>query len=634
MNPANQLAATLLLIFLWAAGIAGFAAYTIHDVSRRGEQLAGYHLAGVSRAAIASDALTSMQRLAFEMVHADTARRPPLERQFDERAQLLKSSLATLAPLLSADQKPLYDRVSQQAEDYIILSREIRAHLNQGDSLGAEALLTETAAPIFGSADGGLRQLSRQLSVALDRSVHEIKGEAGLSTWILLICTGLLMLPVMGFVLVITPGEIKALKTISGGLKRLAAGDLTTSVEETHSVDPDIRELARSFVVFRQAAIEKAEAEAAAEQQREFAEEQRRRHDEVQAASARVQSEVVEILGGALSKLAAGNLVSRVAASFPAGYEKLRDDFNGAMDQLQEAMGLIKTSAAGIRAGADEISQSAEDLSRRTEQQAASLEESAAALDQITNTIRRTAEASVEASKAVAAVKTDAERSGQVVGHAVSAMSQIEQSSRQIAQIISVIDEIAFQTNLLALNAGVEAARAGEAGRGFAVVASEVRALAQRSAAAAKEIKALISTSSGQVSSGVQLVGETGQALERILSSIAEINGLVAEFAASANEQASGLHEINSAIDQMDHATQQNASMVQESTAASFALASEAQHLSRLIGRFDIGSAAEPVPAPRRRKTAGAPHRATVLRSVSSAAPLPLEADEAEWEEF
>src|SRR5258706_7298285 len=195
-----------------------------------------------------------------------------------------------------------------------------------------------------------------------------------------------------------------------------------------------------------------------------------------------------------------------------------------------------------------------------------------------------------EANNAVVASKLDEERSGKVMHQAVGAMNEIEQSARKISQIIGVIDEIAFQTNLLALNAGVEAARAGDAGKGFAVVASEVRALAQRSASAAKEIKTLISTSSGQVGVGVQLVGQTGQTLDRILTSIADISKLVSEMAQSAKEQSAGLHEINSAIDQMDHVTQQNASMVEESTAASFVLASETQQLTGLIERFKIDS--------------------------------------------
>ncbi|MDB5424069.1 MAG: chemotaxis protein, partial [Phenylobacterium sp.] len=232
------------------------------------------------------------------------------------------------------------------------------------------------------------------------------------------------------------------------------------------------------------------------------------------------------------------------------------------------------------------------------------------------------------------AATTDAQKSGLVVREAVAAMSDIESSSHQISQIVSVIDEIAFQTNLLALNAGVEAARAGDAGRGFAVVASEVRALAQRSAGAAKEIKALISTSTGQVTSGVQLVGQTGQALDRIVGKVAEINQLVAEIAGSAKEQALGLHEVNASINQMDHVTQQNAAMVEESTAACLALASEAQHLSEMIGRFDVGVTPEPVfqapPAPA--ASYARPLQRRVLQTAGGGA-RSAPAEEG-WEEF
>jgi methyl-accepting chemotaxis protein len=407
----------------------------------------------------------------------------------------------------------------------------------------------------------------------------------------------------------------RVLVALAGVMQRLAHGDFTVEVLGADRRD-EVGGMASAVQVFKDNGLEIQRLEA-----------------ETQAADAQ-RTLVVSSLAVGLTALSQGDLTFRLTDTFAPEFRKIGDDFNAAMDQLQETTGLIKTSILGIRAGADEISQSAEDLSRRTEQQAASLEETAAALDQITGTIRRTAEASAEASKVVLAATTDAERSGIVVRDAVNAMSAIEQSAQQISQIIGVIDEIAFQTNLLALNAGVEAARAGDAGRGFAVVASEVRALAQRSAAAAKEIKGLISTSGGQVASGVQLVGQTGQALERILINIGEINSLVAEFAGSATEQASSLHEVNSAIDQMDHGTQQNASMVEENTAASFALASEAQQLADLIDRFETGVSAEPAP----RRAAPPPPRPAArpaVRRVAGSRPQPMGEVAADgWEEF
>ena len=349
--------------------------------------------------------------------------------------------------------------------------------------------------------------------------------------------------------------------------------------------------------------------------------------------------EAVTEIGAALTALAGGDLEQRMERPFIPELDKLRVDFNQAMETLQSAMQKVGATAGAIKAGVDEISASSNDLSKRTEQQAASLEETAAALDQITATVKKTAEGATLARNVVATAKTDAENSGDVVGKAVTAMGAIEQSSRQISSIIGVIDEIAFQTNLLALNAGVEAARAGDAGRGFAVVASEVRALAQRSAEAAKEIKALISASSSQVAQGVTLVGETGTALKRIVTQIAEINGVVGDIAASAQEQATGLNEVNTAVNQMDQVTQQNAAMVEEATAASLSLAQEADDLTRLMSQFKAGDqAVGSVRSIGKRRTTGgnAVHAAQAKISAyaggkSAAAQAPAEDS---WQEF
>lgn len=309
------------------------------------------------------------------------------------------------------------------------------------------------------------------------------------------------------------------------------------------------------------------------------------------------QRKAVAAIAEGLNELAAGNLTIRITEPFAGEYEHLRSSFNTAIEQLQDAMRSVVTNAAGIRTGASEISQAADDLSRRTEQQAASLEQTAAALDEVTATVRKTAEGANHANSVVSTTRADAEASGEVVQRTVDAMSEIERSARQISQIIGVIDEIAFQTNLLALNAGVEAARAGEAGRGFAVVASEVRALAQRSSDAAKEIKGLISASSQHVEMGVELVGDAGKALQLIATRVTEMSSLISEIAASAQEQATALVQVNTAINHMDQVTQQNAAMVEQSTAASHSMSQDADKLLALVSRFDTGSAAPVAPA-------------------------------------
>lgn len=298
------------------------------------------------------------------------------------------------------------------------------------------------------------------------------------------------------------------------------------------------------------------------------------------------QNQLVGTLEKALSGLADGDLTTRIDTQFTGQYQRLRDDFNASMEQLEEMISTIIEQASGIRGAVNEISQSSDNLSRRTENQAASLEETAAALDEITVTIETTASGAKRASEVVSETHTRAEQSGVVVKDAVRAMSEIEKSSDQISQIVSVIDEIAFQTNLLALNAGVEAARAGDAGRGFAVVAAEVRTLAQRSSQAAQEINQIISTSRDHVGHGVELVGRTGSELEEIVTKITSFSQLTQDITVATQEQASALAEVNAAVNQMSQLTQQNAAMAEESTAASHSLTGSAHKLSSIVDRF------------------------------------------------
>jgi methyl-accepting chemotaxis protein len=300
-------------------------------------------------------------------------------------------------------------------------------------------------------------------------------------------------------------------------------------------------------------------------------------------------TQISELFAKALESIASRDMRHRISEELPGVFGKMRDDFNNAAEQLGTIIADIDRSAAGIKAGAGEISDATQSLARRTEQQAASIEETAAALEEITTTVNESAMRAEEAGKLVKTTQENAMQSGKVVEKAIDAMGEIERSSGEISNIIGVIDNIAFQTNLLALNAGVEAARAGEAGKGFAVVAQEVRELAQRSAAAAREIKALITKSSEQVKSGVDLVGETGRALETIMSQVSDINTNVMAIVDATREQAVGLKEINHAVNTMDQGTQQNAAMVEETSAASRALAEEVARIAEMMDTFRTG---------------------------------------------
>lgn len=305
------------------------------------------------------------------------------------------------------------------------------------------------------------------------------------------------------------------------------------------------------------------------------------------------QQHVVAAIGGGLAKLAAYDLSHRIADIFPPDYESLRLDFNSAMDSVEAVITAVAEATHRIDNGAHDIRQASDDLSQRTEQQAASLEETAAAMDEITGTVRNAAASAVQADKTVSEARQEAEHSGDVVRRTVEAMNGIERSSTEIGEIIGVIDGIAFQTNLLALNAGVEAARAGDAGKGFAVVASEVRALAQRSADAAHDVKLKVTASSEQVKAGVELVNETGEALQRIILRIVDISNLIGTIAASAEQQATGLQQVNVAVGEMDGVTQQNAAMVEEATAAARKLSQEANELLRKVSSFKLLNAAD-----------------------------------------
>ena len=345
-------------------------------------------------------------------------------------------------------------------------------------------------------------------------------------------------------------------------MEGLAAGDLDSPVAYTTNRDC-VGRITKAMAAFRQSALAAREAD--------------------------TQRQMALVMGEGLGKLAAGDLTVHIGVDLQEPFLTLRNDFNAAVAALLATMRSVASTASDIRKGAGEISTASDDLSQRTEQQAASLEQTAAAMEQITATMRETANSAERANRVVSMARSEAVESGEIVCRAVEAMARIEGHSAEISDIISVIDGIAFQTNLLALNAGVEAARAGDAGRGFAVVASEVRALAQRSAEAAKDVKQRVTASTATVDAGVALVAETGRSLERIIARIGEISVIVSDISGAAEQQSQGLSQVNAAVGEMDGVTQRNAAMVEQSTAAAHGLANEADALSAQIARFTLG---------------------------------------------
>ncbi len=381
----------------------------------------------------------------------------------------------------------------------------------------------------------------------------------------------------------------RPLAGLTNSLRALASGDLTTDVEGRDRSD-ELGVMAGAVEQLKEAALEKVELEKTAAENRHLTEAERQSREAEREREAAILQHTVDALGEALGRLAQGDVSHEIETPFEARFERLRTDFNTAQQHLRSVLASVEISASSIRENTQEMSQSAEELSRRTEQQAASLEEVAAALEEMTATVQGAADGAAEANSLAQNAFNTTKRSTGVVGDAISAMSKIQQSSEKISNIISVMDEIAFQTNLLALNAGVEAARAGDAGKGFAVVAQEVRELASRSAKAAKEISQLIATSNGEVDTGVKLVENTGTALSEIEGFMQEISTRIETIANSAKEQSAGLSEINSSVGLMDQATQQNAAMVEETTAATFALSQEVEALKQGLSSFRLHS--------------------------------------------
>lgn len=512
---------------------------------------------------------------AFEAALSQPSKMPQARERLEKAAELVPSRKAAISEIIAGIDE--MDALTRKVLDLAKAKDAAGVHnavedLNTKLSVVTAKMIANNDTLMDLLNDGG-DALSAKVNARINLSIALISiavlGSIGLSIWIA------------------QAGITSPLARLRERMMHLAQGETASAIDGLDRRD-EIGQMAGTVAVFRDNAIDRVRLESDAEKNRNLSDSERREREAQRATEAADVSRTVSALGDGLRRLAAGDLVSQINTPFVGELDALRQDFNNSVFKLNETMQAVGSNAQAITAGASEIRSCADELSKRTEQQAASVEETAAALEQITTTVKDAAKRAEEARSLVARTRAGAEKSGEVVRKAVSAMHQIEQSSVEIGNIIGVIDDIAFQTNLLALNAGVEAARAGEAGKGFAVVAQEVRELAQRSANAAKEIKSLITTSGGHVEAGVSLVGETGNQLDAIVQEVQKINQHVHAIAEAAREQSTGLQEINTAVNTMDQGTQKNAAMVEESTAASHKLATEAAALNNLLGQFKL----------------------------------------------
>jgi methyl-accepting chemotaxis protein len=480
--------------------------------------------------------------------------------------------------------------IRDQFAQFEMLTGPLKIASMANDYVGSEKILLSDMKSLQTGIDESVAKLIDINTKGADEAYQQSKAgyrQAILVTVALLFVTALLIACAIWFA---AAGIARPIQKITESMNGLAGGDAATAIPFAGRAD-EIGEMAAAVEVFRANAQANAKLEQDAKTQRHLTEEQRLRAAEIERTRAEAMAQATTGLADGLKHMAAGDLAFELKQPFADDFESLRADFNLAISQLRTTLSNVAQAGTAIDSGAREVSQSADDLAKRTEQQAASLEETAAALDQITANVANSSKRAEEARSVALQAGTSATHSGTVVANAVEAMRKIEASSSEVANIIGVIDEIAFQTNLLALNAGVEAARAGEAGKGFAVVAQEVRELAQRSAKAAKEIKDLIRNSSVEVGTGVKLVSETGEALTTISQLIVTMNQHMDSIATSAKEQSIGLAEVNTAVNQMDQVTQQNAAMVEEANAAGATLANEAARLRELISEFQLGQA-------------------------------------------
>lgn len=550
--------------------------------------------------------LVESYMLALEAVQRPAAAKPNLERI----AAVLKPAYADRRKYwqetaLSADlkQKLLADVLVKGDDFWKTMKDELSPAILAGNTPVVGAAF-EKLATQFHVHEAAVNELVEMANVFLADAEKDATEQTQLLSSITLAAAAASVLLLVGGLYLFRRRAIVPLSVMRDYMTVLAGGDYSRDVPFSGRGD-EIGEMAQAVTIFRQSGQERdnirlrQEADRQAQAERDLALAKDKASEEAERES------VISHLRAGLSRLSQGDLTVQIDHPFQAAYEELREEFNSSIRTLYSVMQEISGVTETVRTGSGVIANGTDDLAQRTEHQAASLEQAASALDQITATMRNATARAQEANTMMTAAQQGAAHSAGVVRDAVVAMEQIEASSTQISSIINVIDEIAFQTNLLALNAGVEAARAGEAGKGFAVVAQEVRDLAGRSANLAHEIKRLIETSASQVAAGVSLVNRTGEALGDIDGQVAKVTDLIGSIMRASSEQSTALQEVNTAINRMDTVTQQNAAMVEETSAACHELGEEAAKLNRLLSRFKLEST-----------TAGSHRRATGLQKA------------------
>ncbi|TCR63548.1 methyl-accepting chemotaxis protein [Bosea sp. BK604] len=528
------------------------------------------------------------------------------ERSYGQSLDLLKEGQSYL-PHLRAD----YDALIRQISD-------IRGGVNQAIEFGRRDE-NEKALAVMDQVDGKLRNVIRAITELNNNLTKDTENTSNaLSASTDQIVMAVIGFSILGLLVSLAAAMWMSARTITnplaglqGTMVRLANGDFDAEIPGQTRRD-EVGAMARAVLTFKENGLEMRRLEAQSAEQNRLAEAERQRNEAERqrveaerAALAREQQQVVGLLASGLDMLAQGDLTYRIDAQVAADYQKLRDDFNRAVNRLSETVATIQTTSVDVANAAREINMGADDLSKRTEEQASSLEETAATTEELAASVKASAHSSRQAVQLAEEAMQVAEKGGAIVTEAVEAMTRIEAASRKISDITSVIDEIAFQTNLLALNAAVEAARAGDAGKGFAVVASEVRTLAQRSSDAAKDITALISESGAEVEQGVGLVRSAGEALGKIVEASKKVSATVSDISAASSEQANGIDEMSQTVAHMDEMTQQNAALAEESAASASSLTGQIQRLNGLVSSFRIKGDGCPGEAHKRVRSGG-----------------------------